>query len=62
MIPILVVMFFLLVGGLLAYKYRLHMVVAQMRMGAEKRVPPGAERDVTLVLTDIQVRAWWRGG
>ena len=56
LIPALVSAFFILLG-LVAYKCRVNQVVAQLRMGAKKRAPPGGEREITLVLTDVQVGA-----
>ena len=53
--PTVSAMVLLLALGFFAYKYRINQVVAQLRVGAEKKMPPGAERDVTLVLTDVQV-------
>ena len=55
LLPILCTIFLLLIGGMLAYKFRISQMIAQMRIGIEKRSPPGAEKEVTLVLTDIQV-------
>jgi hypothetical protein len=51
----LVVIVLLLLLGFLGYKYRVGQLLAHMKMGMEKRAPPGAEKEVTLVLTDIQV-------
>jgi hypothetical protein len=55
LLPVLGTVALALVCGLLAYKYRISQIIAQMRIGIEKRSPPGAEKEVTLVLTDIQV-------
>ena len=55
LVPAVVVIGLLLLLGFLGYKYRVGQMLAHMKMGLEKRAPPGAEREVTLVLTDIQV-------
>ena len=56
LVPILVVVAVavLLLG--LAYKYWLRRVLNNVCTGTEKKAPPaGGDREVTLVLTDVQV-------
>jgi hypothetical protein len=55
LVPVLVVFFLSLLLGFLAYKFRCGHLMGQMRTGVDKKGPPGAEREVTLVLTDVQV-------
>jgi hypothetical protein len=57
LIPTLLTAFVVLLVGILLYKCQVGGVIAQMRLNMEKRVPPGADREITLVLTDVQVGA-----
>ena len=57
LVPVLVVLVVAMLLGFLGYKFSFRRFMDQMRLGADKKGPPGAEREVTLVLTDVQVRA-----
>jgi hypothetical protein len=53
--PTIIVVLILFVGGFFVYKCQISTVIAQMRVIKEKRSPPKAEQEITLVLTDVQV-------
>lgn len=56
LVPVLVVSCVLVAAAIFAYKkLSISGVIADMRASAEKKSPPGPQKEVTLVLTDVQV-------
>jgi hypothetical protein len=54
--PTLSAVFVLMLVFAVAYRCRLRQALSHVRPGTEKKVPPaGGDREVTLVLTDVQV-------